>query len=45
MATGNYSMSQDPLKNDSQYQKIVTCSDFLNTMIPSGTFSDDRSCQ
>lgn len=45
MTTGNYSMSQDPLKNDSDYQKIVACSDFLGQMIPSGTFSDDGSCQ
>jgi hypothetical protein len=44
MTTGNYSMSEDPLKNDSQYQKIVACSNFLSTMIPSGTFSDDGSC-
>ena len=45
MDTGNYSMTEDPLKTDSQYQKIVRCSDFLGTMIPSGTFSDDGSCQ
>jgi hypothetical protein len=45
MATGNYSMSEDSLKTDSAYQKIVSCSDFLGTMIPSGTFSDDGSCQ
>jgi len=44
MTTGNYSMSEDPLKTDSQYQKIVACSDFLNTMIPSGTFANDGSC-
>lgn len=44
MNTGNYSMSEDPLKNDPQYQKIVACSDFLGTMIPSGTFSDNGSC-
>jgi hypothetical protein len=44
MSTGNYSMSEDPLKNDAQYQKIVSCSDFLGRMIPGGTFSDDGSC-
>jgi hypothetical protein len=44
MNTGNYSMSEDPLANDSQYQKIVACSDFLGAMIPSGTFSDNGSC-
>ncbi len=45
MNTANYSMSEDPLKNDSQYKKIVTCTDFLGSMIPSGTFSDDGSCR
>jgi hypothetical protein len=45
MDTGNYSMSADALSNDPQYQKIVKCSDFLGKMIPSGTFSDDGSCQ
>jgi hypothetical protein len=45
MNTANYSMSEEPLKDDSQYQKIVACSDFLGTMIPSGTFSDDGSCR
>jgi hypothetical protein len=45
MNTGNYSMSSDALSNDPQYQKIVACSDFLSKMIPSGTFSDDGSCQ
>lgn len=45
MTTANYSMSEDPLKNDSLYQKIVACSDFLGTIIPSGRFSDDGSCR
>jgi hypothetical protein len=45
MDTGNYSMSADALSNDPQYQKILKCSDFLGRMIPSGTFSDDGSCQ
>ncbi len=44
MNTGNYSMSQDALANDSLYQKIASCSDFLNTMIPGGTYSDDGTC-
>lgn len=43
--TANYSMSEDPLKNDLRYQKIVRCSDFLGSMIRSGTFSDDGSCR
>lgn len=45
MSTANYSMAEDPLKNDREYQKIVACSDFLGTMLPSGTFSDDGSCR
>ncbi len=45
MSTANYSMSEDPLKDDSHYQSIVACSDFLGAMIPSGTFSDDGSCR
>ena len=45
MNTANYSMSEDALKSDSQYQRIITCSDFLSSMIPSGTFSDDGSCR
>ncbi len=45
MTTGNYSMSQDALANDSLYQKIASCSDFLNMMIPGGTYSDDGTCQ
>jgi hypothetical protein len=45
MNTANYSMSEDPLKNDSLYKRIVVCSDFLGSMIPSGTFSDDGSCR
>jgi hypothetical protein len=44
MNTGNYSMSSDALNNDSQYQRIASCATFLDTMIPSGTFSDDGSC-
>ncbi len=45
MNTANYSMSEDPLKNDSQYKQIITCSDFLGSMIPGGAFSDDGSCR
>jgi hypothetical protein len=45
MATANYAMSEDALKDDPLYQKIVSCSNALGTMLPSGTFSDDGSCQ
>lgn len=45
MNTANYSMSTDRLNDGDVYQKIVRCSNFLTTMIPSGTYSDDGSCQ
>jgi hypothetical protein len=36
--------SASALNNDPLYQKIVSCSTFLGTMLPSGTFTDDGSC-
>lgn len=44
MDTGQYSMTQNALSQDSAYQKINNCMVFLNTMIPSGQFQDDYSC-
>jgi hypothetical protein len=44
MDTGKYSIDQNALANDETYQKITGCSKFLNTMLPSGHFQDDRSC-
>ena len=44
MDTGNYSMTQNALSQDSTYQKISNCTKFLNTMLPSGQFQDDYSC-
>lgn len=45
MSTANYSASADALQNDPEYQKIVSCSRFLATMLPSGEYQDDPSCR
>lgn len=45
MATANYSMTPDAMSQDPQFQKLARCYDFLGAMLPSGTFSDDGSCQ
>ena len=44
MSTANLSMSPDALKNDSLYQKIAGCSDFLGETFAAGTFQDNPSC-
>jgi hypothetical protein len=44
MDTGKYSIDANALANDETYQKITGCSKFLNVMLPSGQFHDDRSC-
>ncbi len=44
MDTGKYSMSPDLIDRDETYQKIVACTTFLGTMVPSGQFQDDPSC-
>jgi hypothetical protein len=44
MDTAKYSISEDALKNDDTYKKIVACNKFLSKMLPNGTFHDDRSC-
>jgi hypothetical protein len=44
MSTGKYSMTPDALDSDSQYQKIVSCEDFLGKMLVDGRYSDDGSC-
>jgi hypothetical protein len=45
MDTGKYSISPDALKNDETYKKINACTQFLSTMLPSGTYHDDYSCR
>jgi hypothetical protein len=44
MDTGKYSIDPNALANDETYQKITGCSKFLNAMLPSGHFHDDRVC-
>ncbi len=44
MAAANYSMNPDALAQDPQFQTLVRCHDFLSSMVPSGTYSDDGSC-
>jgi len=44
MDTGKYSMSENALSTDQNYQKIMDCGKFLGTMIPSGQFQDDYAC-
>ncbi len=44
MSAGSLSTSEDALKNDEMYQKIVQCGQFLGPMLAAGTFQDDPSC-
>ena len=41
---GATTIDPDALKNDTALAKIRTCSQFLNSMLVSGAFSDDASC-
>jgi hypothetical protein len=45
MSTANYSASADALQNDPEYQKIVSCYQFLATMLPSGEYQDNPACR
>jgi hypothetical protein len=44
MSAGDLSTSEDALKDDELYQKIVQCGQFLGPMLASGAFQDDPSC-
>jgi hypothetical protein len=44
MSTANYSMSEDALSRDPAFQKLATCSEFLGSMLPNGTFADNPAC-
>ncbi len=44
MSAGDLSTSEDALKNDDLYQKIVQCGQFLGPMLAGGAFQDDPSC-
>jgi hypothetical protein len=41
---GAATIDPDALKNDTALAKIRTCSQFLNSMLVSGAFTDDASC-
>jgi hypothetical protein len=44
MNTAKYSMSPGALRDDPQSQKLITCWQFLGSMLSSGSFQDDSSC-
>jgi len=44
MSTANYSMTENALQKDSEYQKIVSCGQFLSTMLSGGQYHDNASC-
>jgi hypothetical protein len=44
MNTAKYSISPDALRNEPLSQQIITCAQFLGTMLTSSTFQDDASC-
>lgn len=44
MSAANYSMTPDALDRDSDYQKIVSCGQFLATMLTGPHFQDNSSC-
>jgi hypothetical protein len=41
---GDKTMDPNALQNDPALAKIITCSRFLNSMLVSGTFADNSSC-
>ncbi|HWY71874.1 MAG TPA: hypothetical protein VNX88_24620 [Terriglobales bacterium] len=44
MSSANYSLTPDALEKDSEYQKIVSCNQFLGTMLTGGQYQDNASC-
>jgi hypothetical protein len=44
MSTAQYSVTPNALENDSQYQQITTCSQFLGQMLAAGQYEDGASC-
>lgn len=44
MNTAKYSMSPGSLKAEPESQKLITCWQFLGSMLSSGSFQDDDSC-
>ncbi len=44
LSAADLSTSENPLKDDSEAQKIIYCGQFLAQMFAGGTFQDDASC-
>jgi hypothetical protein len=44
MSSANYSLTPDALDRDSDYQKIVSCGQFLANMLTGPQFQDNSSC-
>ena len=44
MSSANYSLTPEALEKDSEYQKIVSCNQFLGTMLTGGQYQDTSSC-
>ena len=44
MSAVNLTMSEDPLNEDAEAQKIVECGQFLAQMFAAGTFQDNAAC-
>lgn len=45
MSAGNLAMSDEALRNDPLYQKVLQCGQFLGQMLAGGTFQDETSCR
>ena len=44
LSAANLTVSESPLKEDEEAEKIVRCGQFLAQMFASGTFQDDAAC-
>jgi hypothetical protein len=44
MSAADLSVSEHPLNNDPDAQKIIACGQFLAQMFAGGAFQDDASC-
>jgi hypothetical protein len=44
LSAAELSISEDPLKDDAQAQKALSCGQFLAQMLARGTFQDDATC-
>lgn len=44
MSAANITMSETPLKDDPEVQKMIRCGQFLAQMYAGGTFQDDAAC-